>query len=236
MSDPLLIEYYDRLPQLAAGDDEDLWAAGVQDRMKVFRDGVNAKYTEGTLQRLLATGGTRVRRASALALGFVGTMASNASLAGGLKDDDLLVRRFASDGLWEIWFRAGTADENQRLQEALCQPDPDRVRDALDALVTDAPKFAEAYNQRAIVLFRRGDFNRAVSDCQAALKLNPFHYGAASGMGQCYLKLKKPRAALRAFRQALDLNPSIDNLHDTVRALQQALENNKRDERRGDEK
>ncbi len=229
MPDPLLIAYYDRLPQLTPGDDEDLWAAGVQEKMKGFRDAVAAKYTEGTLQRLLAHGGTRARRAAALALGFVGTMQSNAAVSAALKDDDLLVRRFASDGLWEVWFRAGTADQNARLQQALCEPNAERVRAALDSLVGDAPEFAEAYNQRAIVCFRRGEFARAVEDCEAALRLNPYHHGAASGMAQCYLKLKKPRAALRAFRTALDLNPTLDNLRETVQALQEALEKNRRD-------
>ena len=43
-------------------------------------------------------------------------------------------------------------------------------------------------------------------------------------MGQCYLKLKKPRAALRAFRLAVQINPTFDHLRDTIRALEQALD------------
>ena len=42
-------------------------------------------------------------------------------------------------------------------------------------------------------------------------------------MGQCYLKLKKPRAALRAFQQALAINPDLDHLREAVKALQEAL-------------
>jgi hypothetical protein len=38
-------------------------------------------------------------------------------------------------------------------------------------------------------------------------------------MGQCLLKLNRPQAALRAFRQALAINPDLD-LYDTVRALE----------------
>lgn len=223
MAIPLLLDYYNRLPQLTPGDDEDLWTAGVQEGMREFRDRVREKYTEGTLQRLLHHEDVRVRRAAVLSLSFVGTMASNAAVAACLTDADMLVQRFAADTLWEIWFRAGTEEQNLRLQQALCQRDDDRVRRALDELIQSAPDFAEPYNQRAILFFRRGEYSRSIADCETALRLNPYHYGAASGMGQCYLRLKKPRAALRAFRQALEINPNLDNLRETVQALMEAL-------------
>jgi tetratricopeptide (TPR) repeat protein len=129
------------------------------------------------------------------------------------------VRRFAADSLWELWFRGGTAEQNARLGEAAREPDPIKARAELDDLIRAAPAFAEVYNQRAIWFFKRGEFARAVEDCEAVLRLNPYHFGAAAGLGQCLLKLNRPQAALRAFRQALALNPDLD-LHDTVRALE----------------
>lgn len=229
MSTPLLLDYYARLPDLQPGDDEDLWAAGAQDAMREFRTAVRTRYTEGTLVRLLGADPLKTRRAAVLALGLVGTMQSNAAVAGLLADPDPLVQRFASDSLWEIWFRGGTADQNAGLQRAVRLADPAAARAALDDLARRAPDFAEVYNQRAIGLFKRGEFARAVADCEATLRLNPFHFGAAAGMGQCYLKMKKPRAALRAFRQALELNPTLDQLHDTIRTLEEALDNGSRD-------
>jgi len=219
----MLIEYYNRLPQLTPGDDEDLWTAGVHDGMREFRDHVVARYSEGSLQRLLTFADVTTRRAAVLALGFIGTMESNAAVAACLVDGDLLVQRFSADALWEIWFRAGSEDQNFKLQQALCQPDAERVRSALDDLIKSAPTFAEPFNQRAIVHFRRGEFARSVEDCEAVLRMNPYHYGAASGMGQCFLRMKKPRAALRAFRQALEINPNLDNLRETIQALMEAL-------------
>ncbi len=224
MSSPLLLSFFDRLPDLHPGDDEELWAAGVQQAMQEFRTAVRARYTEATLGRLLASGDARTRRAAVLALGLVGTMQSNPAVAAMLADEDPLVQRFASDALWEIWFRGGTAEQNWSLQQVVRHADANAARTALDDLIRRAPDFAEAYNQRAIWFFKRGDFSRAVADCEAVLRMNPFHYGAAAGMGQCYLKLKKPRAALRAFRHALDLNPTLDHLHDTIRSLTEALD------------
>lgn len=216
----LLVELFDRLPAYRPGDDEDLWAAGVQDAMRAFRAAVRDHYTEGTLQRILAASNeVKARRAAALALGLIGTFPAVPVVAAALHDADQLVRRFAADSLWELWFRAGTPEQNARLAEAVREPDAIKSRADLDDLIREAPAFAEAHNQRAIWFFKRGEFARAVEDCETVLQLNPHHFGAAAGMGQCLLKLNRPRAALRAFRQALAINPDLD-LHNTVRALE----------------
>lgn len=224
MSTPLLVEYFERLPPLVLGDDEEQWAAGARESMHLFRAEVKDRYNEGTLQRLLNSTDARTRRAAILAIGLIGTYDSNAAVAELLHDEDPLVQRFASDALWELWFRGGTPDQNWSLQQAVRKPDLKAARASLDALIARAPQFAEAYNQRAVWFFKAGEFGRAVRDCETVLRLNPHHFGAAAGMGQCYLKMKKPRAALRAFRQAVAINPTFDHLHDTIRALEQALE------------
>ena len=224
MATPRLVELYNRIPELRPGDDEELWAAGAQDAMREFRAAVGERYSEGTLQRLLAFADVKTRRAAGLALGLVGTIDSNAAVAATLHDDDPLVQRIAADALWELWFRAGTAEQNQLLRRASHDPDAAQARADLDALIRQAPDYAEAYNQRAIWFFKRGEFARAADDCNTVLRLNPHHFGAAAGLGQCYLKLGKPRAALRAFRQALEINPGLEHLHDTIRTLRETLD------------
>ena len=89
----LLVELFDRLPAYRPGDDEDLWAAGVQDAMRAFRAAVREHYTEGTLQRVLATSADpKARRAAALAIGLTGTFGAVPGVAAALHDDDQLVR------------------------------------------------------------------------------------------------------------------------------------------------
>lgn len=224
MIEPLIVKFYKQLPQPTPADDAELWEAGVQEAMREFRQAVKNNYAEGTLQRLLAHPVPAARQGAVLALGLVGTMESNAAVAGALKDEDPLVRKFAHDALWEIWLRGGTVDHAWQLRQAIQLPDFAQALAALDELVAEAPGFAEAYNQRAILFFRRGEFVRSVSDYQQALRLNPYHFGAAAGMGQSYWKMKKPRAALRAFKQALEINPSLDNLRDAVKAIRDALD------------
>lgn len=215
----VLVDLFAVLPQRRPVEDDDLWAAGFGPALAAFEAGVRARYTEGTLLRLLDSPDPRARRASALALGLTAAPAVVPAVAGALHDDDKQVRRFAADALWELWFRGGTDAQNARLRRAASEPDAAKAKAALDALAREALEFAEVLNQRAIWHFKRGDYARAALDCEATLQLNPHHYGAAAGLGQCQLKLNRPRAALRAFRRALAINPDLD-LYDTVRALE----------------
>ena len=99
-----------------------------------------------------------------------------------------------------------------------------RVITGLDDLAREAPRFAEVFNQRAILYFQRGEFLRSLADCERAIELNPFHFGAQAGMGQCYLKMRRPRSALRAFRQALETNPRMTQLSETIESLERSVD------------
>lgn len=224
MSAPLLLEMFERLPPLKPGDDEELWASGAQEAMREFRSEARERYTEGTLARVLHSEDARTRQAATLALGLIGTIEANAVVAAALHDDDPLVRRFAADALWELWFRGGTPEQSRLLQKAARETDPASARKTLDELIRTAPHFAEAHNQRAIWFFKRGEFARSADDCETVLRLNPYHFGAAAGLGQCCMKLGKPRAALRAFRTAIDINPGLEHLRDAIRALEETLD------------
>jgi tetratricopeptide (TPR) repeat protein len=217
-----ILEYYRRLPELQPSDDPDLWAARMHDALRLYRRDVQAKYSEGTLQRLVSHPNIETRRAAILALGLLGTIASNGALAGGLHDEDRKTARMAADALWQLWFRGGTEEQNADLQRLLHLPDFLQILAGLDELIREAPDFAEAYNQRAILYFRRGEYTRSLADCERALERNPFHFGAQAGMGQCYMKLRKPRAALRAFRLALQTNPTLIHLSETIEALERS--------------
>ena len=64
---------------------------------------------------------------------------------------------------------------------------------------------------------------RAIRDCHQALEINPYHFTAAAGMGQCYLLQDNPVAALEAFRRALRLNPGMEEVRAQVVRLQRSL-------------
>jgi tetratricopeptide (TPR) repeat protein len=219
----LLVEYYEALPERREGMDAEVWAARIQAALGKFKKRVEARYSEGTLQRLLENPNTQTRRAAVLALGLVGTFNINQQLAGRLHDDDPEVRERAADALWAIWFRADSDANNQELQRLMRLRDPEKAIDGLDALIRKAPGFAEAYNQRAILYFRQKDYDKCASDCEKVMQLNPHHFGAQAGLARCFMRLRKPRAALKAFRRAFAINPSLDGVEDAIRDLENAL-------------
>lgn len=223
MSIALLIQYFDHLPQPQEGDDPRKWERRMQDALRSFERRVRERYTEGTLHRLLECPNDKARRAAALALGLAGTMASNAALGGRLHDDDPLVRQMAAEAMWNLWMRAENDANNQELQRLMRQRDRDKARTGLDTLIKKAPHFAEAYNQRAILHFKMRDYQKSIADCERAIQLNPYHFGAYAGMAQCYMNLRKPRAALKAFRDTFRINPNMNGIEETIRDLENVL-------------
>lgn len=223
MSTPLLVEYFNQLPVRRAKEESAGWRARQQGGTDKFRRRVQARYNEGTLLRILENPDPTARRAALAALGLVGTMAANVPVAARLRDEDAEIRRLASETLWSLWFRADSDANNRTLQRLMRTRDRARAVAGLDALILQAASFAEAYNQRAILTFRMKEYERSIADCEKVLQLNPCHFGALAGMGQCYLQLHKPRPALKAFRAALRINPELDGVAETIRALETAL-------------
>jgi tetratricopeptide (TPR) repeat protein len=223
MRSAVLVDYFQQLPALPDGDFLGGQSAELHVHLERFRRRVASRYSEGTLQRLLANPCSQVRRASLLALGLQGTMTSNAAAAARLHDEDSQVRRLAADALWNIWFRAEGEGPKRELRRLSQTKDLVKGMRALDGMITRLPNFAEAYNQRAILKFRLGDFQKSAADCHRTLDRNKYHFGAQSGLAQCLLRMKKPRAALRAFRAALKINPDLDGVAESIRELREIL-------------
>src|SRR5262249_15134144 len=141
------------------------------------------------------------------------------------------VRRFASEALWGLWFRGRDPVRGDELRRLIRLTDRADMLAGLSALIEQAPDFAEAYNQRAILHFRNKDFERSIADCERALERNPFHFGALSGMAQCYVNLRRPRAALKAYRNAYQINPNLKEVKATIQALEEALGEGRTDDR-----
>ena len=59
------------------------------------------------------------------------------------------------------------------------------------------------YNKRATVFFLMQEYAESIEDCLRVLDLEPFHFGALSGMGLCHLRMEDPHAALHAFERTL---------------------------------
>jgi tetratricopeptide (TPR) repeat protein len=193
-----------------------------------FATGVAESYRSGTLERLTQHAGREVRRAAVLALGELGDYEANHALGCALLDTDRTVRTLAENAIRNLWPRAGNEAERQELHlisrlnaAQLHQEAADRAT----RLIERAPWFAEVWHQRAVAHFALGRLVESIRDCHQALEINPYHFVAATSMGQAYLQLHNPVSALECFRRALRLNPDLERVRVQVARLTRMVEN-----------
>lgn len=95
--------------------------------------------------------------------------------------------------------------------------------DRFDQVVARDPQFAEGWNRRATARYLARQYQASIEDCHRAIALNPYHFGALTGLGLNYLGLKDVASALRSFHQADRVHPGIAVIHQHIRLLESQL-------------
>lgn len=127
-----------------------------------------------------------------------------------LKNPDEDIRNRATQELWHIWFHQKGVYGLELIQHAQALLEAGQIAQAeaaLTELINDRPDFAEAWNRRAVLYYTIREYKKAIEDCNTVIKLNPVHFGALHGLGLCYAAVGDYRAAIQAFRQALEIQP-----------------------------
>ena len=200
----------------------------IDQKSTTFIRNVSKHYTIGTLERLAGHNQRLTRRAAVLAIGLVGDFDSNATLGRALVDSDRGVRMIADNGIRLLWCRWGTSSQRRRLNTVIRMNSAHRHTEAVrlaSQLIDTAGELSEAWNQRAVAYFNLGLFEASIRDYQQTLDMNPYHFVAAAGMGQCQLKLNDRRSALESFRWAMRLNPGLETARAQVLHLERMLNN-----------
>lgn len=136
------------------------------------------------------------------------------------------VAKRAERQIWAIWHETPDSKSLEIMRAArrsLDAGDFNTAVNRLDELVAYAPDFAEAWNQRAIVLYLAEDYSGALRDIERTLALEPRHFGALSGRGQVFLQLDELEMALESFELALDRNPWMDNVRSQMEMIRAQL-------------
>lgn len=116
-----------------------------------------------------------------------------------------------ADQIWRFWFRQGPDEQsNQIMARAMERRESHDYAGAieqLDELVTVAPGWAEAWNQRATILFFQEKFDRSLEDVEKVLALEPKHFGALAGKGVILMHQGRVELGQQALREAVKVHP-----------------------------
>lgn len=106
-----------------------------------------------------------------------------------------------------------------RAIEAILKKEYDHALDLIDAVIALDPNYAEAWSQRATIHYLRDEYGPALGDLQRTLALEPRHFGALADLGLVFRDLGDKPRALKAFREALALNPHMKKIQEAADKL-----------------
>jgi tetratricopeptide (TPR) repeat protein len=131
------------------------------------------------------------------------------------------------DRIWAIWIASGSDTCNllmSRVKAATEAKDFDLAIKLLNAVIALKPDYTEAWNRRATLYYLKQDYGHAIADIGEVLAREPRHFGALSGLGMILQDIGDDKHALEAYRKALEIDPRLDNLADTVKTLSEKVE------------
>ncbi|MBN2447500.1 MAG: hypothetical protein JXO22_12280, partial [Phycisphaerae bacterium] len=165
------------------------------------------------LVALLISPDIEVARAAVVCLGLTGAMRHCRYVASMLHDSREALWASAETSLWQIWMRAGSEWGRRMLRRAvdrMSAEDYSEARRLLDVLALAEPEYAEAHHQRGLTSVLTDCSCQALQSYRQALRLNPYHFAAAQGLGQVYLDRGLLPRALEYYEYALNIHPRLE--------------------------
>lgn len=129
--------------------------------------------------------------------------------------------------IWRIWMQSGSATVDlivARGTEALRSQDYAVALDLFSMAVELAPDYPEGWNKRATLYYVIDDYEAAIADISQVLAREPRHWAALMGLAVMMDDLDRKDAALTAYRQAVAINPQLDDAHEAIKRLEVEVE------------
>ena len=130
-----------------------------------------------------------------------------------LLSENAQLRQTATKALWNLWLSQAGEKAESRIRTGTKQMDRrqyELAQQEFENLVMDYPKFAEAHNKLATVLYMQRKYVKSIRECEITLEMNPNHFGAWNGLGLCHYQLANYQKAIESFNTALILQPYAD--------------------------
>jgi len=120
--------------------------------------------------------------------------------------------------IWKIWITHPSDDRRgYRLTELLAQGSLlinqrklSKAYGLFSQIILEDPKWAEAWNKRATVLYMMGNYKQSQNDIDEVLKLEKRHFGALSGQGLVQIELKNYDKAIESYKEVQKIYPSME--------------------------
>ena len=129
--------------------------------------------------------------------------------------------------IWDVWAEHEDPIQKDRMNRGVkAMEDGDYVVaiGVFSNVIKADPEFAEGWNKRATVYYLLGRVVESQNDVNEVLRLEPRHFGALSGRGLLYAATGDLRNALRAFEEALAVNPFMPSVKSRISSLRQAID------------
>jgi len=124
------------------------------------------------------------------------------------------------------WNKSGSASIDlmmQWSQRAMGDKKYDVALDFLDQVTLLAPDYAEGWNRRATVHYMMDSYAKSMSDIEHALRIEPRHFGALSGMAAIFKAYDRKQAAMDAYQRVLSIYPMMRSAQAEVSRLAEEL-------------
>ena len=120
--------------------------------------------------------------------------------------------------IWKIWSTHPSEDRRgYRLTELLAQGSLlinqrklSKAYGLFSQIILEDPKWAEAWNKRATVLYMMGNYEQSQNDINEVLKIEKRHFGALSGQGLVQIELKNYDKAIESYKEVQKIYPSME--------------------------
>ena len=148
-----------------------------------------------------------------------------------LKNSKTIEAKEIENKIWKIWITHPSQDRRGfRLTELLSQAsifiNQRKLTDAyllFSQIIIEDPKWSEAWNKRATVLYMMGKYEESQNDINEVLKLEKRHFGALSGQGLVQTKLKNYDKAIESYKEVQKIYPSMQAAMDMIPYLKKLI-------------
>ena len=129
--------------------------------------------------------------------------------------------------IWELW---STHPSDKNLTTMLAEGSNlvnkqkfDQAIVVFSKVIDLDPKWAEAWNKRATVLYMVGEFQKSQDDIDKVLELEERHFGALAGQGLVNIQLENYDKAIISYKKAQQIYPKMKSPKIMIKQIEELI-------------